>query len=61
MKHLINRLQELARQAVRAHPDLTMDILESMQLTASEIGDGGSPEHELELYENHLNELKGTL
>jgi len=60
MTQTIARLQDIARQALRDRPDLTMDILESMQLTASEIEDGGSPEHELELFQNHLNELKGT-
>jgi hypothetical protein len=60
MTQTIARLQNLARQAVRDRPDLTMDILESMQLTASEIAEGESPEHELELFQNHLNELKGT-
>jgi hypothetical protein len=61
MTPIISRLQEIARQALRDRPDLTMDILESMQLTASEIAEEGSPEHELELFENHLNELKGNL
>jgi hypothetical protein len=60
MTPIISRLQDMARQALRDRPDLTMDILESMQMTASEIEDGGSPEHELELFENHLNELKGN-
>lgn len=59
MTPIISRLQEMARQALCDRPDLTMDILESMQLTASEISLGESPEHELELFENHLNELKG--
>ena len=60
MTQIISRLQDLARQALRDRPDLTMDILGSMQLTASEIAEGESPEHELELFQNHLNELKGT-
>jgi len=59
MNPVITRLQEIARQALRDRPDLTPDILESMQLTVSEIEDGQSPEHELELFINHLNELKG--
>ena len=60
MTQTIARLQDIARQALRDRPDLTMDILGSMQLTASEIAEGESPEHELELFQNHLNELKGT-
>jgi len=60
MTQPIARLQNLARQALRDRPDLTMDILGSMQLTVSEIAEGESPEHELELFQNHLNELKGT-
>ncbi len=61
MNPVITRLQEIARQALRDRPDLTSDILESMQLTVSEIEDGQSPEHELELFINHLNELKGEV
>jgi len=61
MNPAITRLQEIARQALRDRPDLTSDILESMQLTVSEIEDGQSPEHELELFINHLNELKGEV
>lgn len=59
MHPVINRIQQLASQAVRERPALRSEIIESMQLSISEIEDGGSPEHELELFAAQINELKG--
>lgn len=56
----LQRLRDLARQAIKDRPDLSVQIIESMQLSVDEIQDGGSPEHELELFETNLNQMKGN-
>lgn len=59
MNSITNRLQEIARQAACNRPDLQGEILDAMQLAASEIEGGASPEHELELFQQHINQLQG--
>lgn len=41
----------------RDYPVLRDEIQETLELALSEIEDGGSPEHEWELAEGHIEEL----
>ena len=54
----INRIKQIAQKESKAHPRLANDILESARLVLGEIADGESAHHELELFENHVQELK---
>ena len=54
----IQRIQQIARREVKEHPELANAIMESARMSLSEIADGESPHHELELFESHIEELK---
>ena len=55
----IDQIRQLARKEASANPKLANQIMESARLALGEIADGESPAHELELFENHIRELKG--
>ncbi len=54
----IQRIQQIARQKAKEHPELANEIMESARLALTEIAAGESPAHELELFEDHIRELK---
>jgi hypothetical protein len=53
----IQLIQQIARKEAKANPKLANDIMESARLALSEIAAGESPAHELELFEDHIEEL----
>jgi hypothetical protein len=53
----IQLIQQIARKEAKEHPALANDIMESARLALSEIAAGESPAHELELFEDHIQEL----
>ena len=55
----INQIKQIARKEAAANPKLANSIWESARLALGEIADGESPAHELELFEDHIEELKG--
>ena len=55
----INQIKRIARTESKAHPHLAKEIMESARLALGEIADGESAHHELELFEDHIQELKG--
>ncbi len=54
----IQLIKHIALKEAKAHPKLSKEILESARLALSEIAAGESPHHELELFKDHLEELK---
>jgi hypothetical protein len=54
----IQLIKQIALKEAKAHPHLANDIWESARLALGEIADGESAAHELELFEDHINELK---
>ena len=54
----IQRIQKIARKEAKEHPELANKIIESARLALAEIAAGESPAHELELFEDHIEELK---
>lgn len=54
----IDQIRQVARKEAKASPKLANQIMESARLALSEIADGESPAHELELFEDHIAELK---
>ena len=53
----IQRIQQIAQQKAKEHPELANEILESARMSLTEIAAGESPHHELELFESHIKEL----
>lgn len=53
----IDQIKQTARKEAKANPGIANDIWESARLALSEIADGESPAHELELFEDHLRVL----
>jgi len=54
----IDQIKQTAQREAKAYPKLANDIWESARLALGEIADGESPAHELELFEDHIRELK---
>ena len=57
----IQRIQQIAHQEAQENPHLATAIMESARMSLSEIAAGESPHHELELFESHIEELKGAV
>ena len=56
----IQQIKQIAQKEAKANPKLAKDIMESARLALGEIADGESPHHELELFEDHIAELKAS-
>lgn len=56
----INQIKRIALREAKANPKLANEIWESARLALAEIADGESAHHELELFEDHIKELKET-
>jgi hypothetical protein len=56
---VMENLRKYLRECIEKHPHLKSEILELYSLCASEIGEGGSESHEIELCKNSVNELIG--
>jgi hypothetical protein len=54
----IQLIPQIAQKESRANPKLANQIMESARLALSEIAAGESPAHELELFKDHIRELK---
>ncbi len=54
----INQIKQTAQREAKANPKLAEQILDAARLALSEIADGESPHHELELFEDQIKELK---
>lgn len=48
---------DFAREFVKEHPHLKHQVLDLLELCQSEIEEGGSPTHEVELCINSIKEL----
>jgi hypothetical protein len=55
----IQLIKQIALKESKAHPHLASAIMESARMSLGEIADGESAAHELELFEDHIEELKG--
>jgi len=53
-----NQIREIAKKAIEDHPELTKHIKTAADLALSEIAEGESAPHELELFEQYMDELK---
>ena len=54
------RIEQIARREIQEHPELRGPIIEAAQLALSEIEDGASPHHEMELFEDYIEELTSS-
>lgn len=48
---------DFAREFVKEHPHLKLQVIDLLELCQSEIEEGGSPTHEVELCINSIKEL----
>ena len=55
----MENLRKYLRECIEKHPHLKSEILELESLCESEIEEGGSESHEIELCKNSVNELIG--
>ena len=55
---VVEEASKLARELHRERPELEAEIQEEFALFLDEIYDGGSHEHELELFKEQLEELR---
>jgi hypothetical protein len=53
----IQQFKDWVQDNVNLHPDIRVEILEFFWLAIDEIHDGGSPQHEIDLAVNSINEL----
>ncbi len=56
----IDQIKHTARKEAAANPRLAASIMESARMSLGEIVAGESPQHELELFLGHIDELKGA-
>ena len=57
----IDQIKQIARKEAKANPQLANSIMESARMSLGEIAAGESAANELELFEGHIEELKGCL
>jgi hypothetical protein len=48
---------EFAKEFIKEHPNLKEEVVELLELCQSEIEEGGSPTHEVELCINSIKQL----
>jgi len=53
----MDKLIEAAKKAIKEHPSFSNQIIELYEMAKTEIEAGESPDNELSLFENSINEL----
>ena len=57
----MENLQQLVLESIKTHPELRKEIVSLYSLCLSEIEEGGSEQHEIELCTNDIYELINEL